>query len=229
MLVIVLITIIFLRYVAFSSLIDYLISKTNLEPIFTLKRKSDQRRKEIINSFYSSIIFGFGMWFLFKLWQLELLELADDSYSFIYHIFSIFLALMIHETYYYWLHRAMHIKSIYKYIHHGHHDSIQISAWTSFSFDILETLLQVLAFYIIVFTVPLHINSVLFLLILMSLSATINHLNYDIYPSFFRSTFPFNQIIGAKHHALHHKEFKSNYGLYFTFWDRWMKTQSKKY
>jgi sterol desaturase/sphingolipid hydroxylase (fatty acid hydroxylase superfamily) len=209
--------------------VDYLISKSRLEPIFTFKKKPNQKRKEIINSFYSSIIFGIGMWFLYRLWQLELLDLADNSYSVIYHLFSIFAALIIHETYYYWLHRAMHLKPIYKYIHHGHHDSIQVSTWTAFSFDFLETLLQVFAFYIIAFTVPLHIYSILFLLILMSLSATINHLNYEVYPKFFRTTFPFNQLIGAKHHALHHKEFKTNYGLYFTFWDKWMKTQSKHY
>ncbi|MGZ5247104.1 MAG: hypothetical protein ACXWV5_08645, partial [Flavitalea sp.] len=32
--------------------------------------------------------------------------------------------------------------------------------------------------------------------------------------------------IGATHHSLHHKQFKFNYGLYFTFWDKWKKTES---
>jgi sterol desaturase/sphingolipid hydroxylase (fatty acid hydroxylase superfamily) len=25
---------------------------------------------------------------------------------------------------------------------------------------------------------------------------------------------------------LHHSQFRFNYGLYFTFWDHWMKTES---
>jgi sterol desaturase/sphingolipid hydroxylase (fatty acid hydroxylase superfamily) len=33
-------------------------------------------------------------------------------------------------------------------------------------------------------------------------------------------------IIGATHHSLHHKQFKYNYGLYFTFWDKLKKTES---
>jgi sterol desaturase/sphingolipid hydroxylase (fatty acid hydroxylase superfamily) len=27
------------------------------------------------------------------------------------------------------------------------------------------------------------------------------------------------------HHNLHHEKSRGNYGLYFTFWDRWMGTQ----
>jgi hypothetical protein len=36
-------------------------------------------------------------------------------------------------------------------------------------------------------------------------------------------------LIGATHHSLHHKQFKYNYGLYFTFWDKWKKTESPLY
>lgn len=227
MLITSLIFIIFLRYLLFSQFVETLVSKSKLTPIFNLKRKDGQKKKEIINSFYSSVFFGAGMWGLYSLWSNKYLILASNDDPTLYHIGSIFAALIIHETYYYWLHRLMHLKKFYKYIHQGHHDSIRVSSWTAFSFDIYETILQVLAFYIIAFTVPLHIFSILFLLIFMSLSATINHLNYDLFPSFMHKIFPFNKLIGAKHHALHHKEFKTNYGLYFTFWDKWMGTESK--
>jgi sterol desaturase/sphingolipid hydroxylase (fatty acid hydroxylase superfamily) len=123
----------------------------------------------------------------------------------------------------------MHHKRLYKYLHKGHHDSVEVSSWTAFSFAPLETVLQVLPFYVISFMIPLHLYSVGFLLLFMSVSATINHLNYEIYPKFFRTNFPFSLLIGATHHALHHKEFKTNYGLYFTFWDKWMNTESKDY
>lgn len=222
-----LVLIIFLRYLFFSYLIELIVSKTKLTPIFNFKRKVNQKKKEIINSFFSSVLFGIGMWGLYLLWSYEYLELASNNDSLIYHIGSVFIALFIHETYYYWLHRVMHIKKFYKYIHQGHHDSIRVSTWTAFSFDIFETILQVLAFYIIAFTIKLHIYSILFLLVFMSVSATINHLNYDLFPSFMHKIFPFNSLIGARHHALHHKEFKTNYGLYFTFWDKWMGTESK--
>lgn len=228
-LIIALSMIIFIRYVGFSYVVEFLIKKTNYKKVFTLKRKKNQRKKEILLSFYSSIIFGIAFYFLHELWVKGYISFTDETFPFWYHPLSITIALFIHETYYYWLHRVMHHKKLYKLMHKGHHDSIEVSPWTSFAFDPLETIFQVLPFYIIVFLLPLHLYSILFLLLLMSLSATINHLNYEIFPQFFKHTFPFNQLIGATHHALHHKEFTTNYGLYFTFWDKWMGTESEKY
>lgn len=101
---------------------------------------------------------------------------------------------------------------------------VVVSCWTSFSFDWLETIFQILALYIIAFTIPLHLYSMAFILLFMSVSATINHLNYEVYPKFLMKYF-----IGATHHAYHHKEFKKNYGLYFTFWDKIMRTESTNY
>ena len=223
------IAIIFIRYVVFSFSIESLVKLLNLEKIFNLKRKTNQKRKEIILSAYSSIIFGIFFYYMFFLWEQEKINILTEEKSAWYHFLSISAALMFHETYYYWLHRLMHYKKIYKYIHKGHHDSVEVSSWTAFAFDPLETFFQVLPLYIIIQFIPLHLYSVLFLLIVMSLSATINHLNREIYPMFFRKYFPFNLFIGATHHALHHKEFKTNYGLYFTFWDKIMKTESRNY
>ena len=136
--------------------------------------------------------------------------------------------MFLHDTYYYWLHRAMHHKKLYRYLHRGHHDSVEVSAWTSFAFDPLESLLQILPLYLISLVMPLHPISIIFLLSAMSISAVINHLNYEIYPRYFKKVFPFSMLIGATHHALHHKEYRTNYGLYFTLWDKWMNTESPK-
>lgn len=225
----ILIIAIFSRYLILSYIIEKLVTRSNLGKVFTFKRKPDQQKREIILSLYSSIIFGISFYFLYDLWLDGRITLASNSEPLWFHLICLLCALLFHETYYYWLHRIMHHKSLYPYLHKGHHDSVEVSSWTAFAFDPLETIFQVIPFYIIIFTIPLHLYSVIILLIIMSVSATINHLNYEIYPKFFRRIFPFNQLIGATHHALHHKEFKTNYGLYFTFWDKWMKTESTKY
>ena len=56
---------------------------------------------------------------------------------------------MIHETYYYWLHRWMHLPHIYKYVHKAHHESLTTTAWTSFSFHPIESFLQGLPLFIL--------------------------------------------------------------------------------
>ena len=97
------------------------------------------------------------------MWKTGVIKLADSSFSILYHIGSLALAVMIHETYYYWTHRAMHHKKLYRLFHKGHHDSIEVSSWTSFAFDPLETIVQIVPFFIIVYfytSSPLRVNCV---------------------------------------------------------------------
>jgi len=59
----------------------------------------------------------------------------------------------------------------------------------------------------------------------MTFSAIINHAGVEIYPrnSFFKGFK--KHVIGATHHDIHHRHAQKNFGLYFTFWDRWMNTE----
>ena len=59
----------------------------------------------------------------------------------------------------------------------------------------------------------------------MTFSSVINHLNIEIYPKNSNNILT-KWVIGATHHSLHHKQFKYNFGLYFTFWDKIEKTES---
>jgi sterol desaturase/sphingolipid hydroxylase (fatty acid hydroxylase superfamily) len=59
----------------------------------------------------------------------------------------------------------------------------------------------------------------------MTFSSVINHLDIEIYPKNSGKSWG-KWVIGATHHSLHHKQFKYNFGLYFTFWDRLKKTES---
>ena len=133
--------------------------------VFTGKRLPNQKRKEIINSFIASILFSLGIIGLYQLWLNGYLNIDTNTDINItrwwYHLLSLILALFIHETYYYWLHRLMHSPKVYKYIHQGHHDSIIVTAWSAFSFDWVETILQVLAFYLMMFCIPMHILSLI--------------------------------------------------------------------
>ena len=45
----------------------------------------------------------------------------------------------------------------------------------------------------------------------------------------FRNSFWFQIINSSVYHNLHHKKFQGNYGLYFRFWDRIMKTENPNY
>ncbi len=190
--------------------------------------RKDQLKKEIYWSMWSSLIFGFFGALLFFFWQKDWTAIYTDvnQYGLWYLPVSFIVLALIHETYYYWIHRAMHHPKIFRKVHKVHHDSLVPSPWTAFSFHPWESLLEALIVPAILLLLPVHIFVLLAYLIFMTLSSVINHLDIEVYPKAFINS-PFGKwFIGATHHHYHHAEFKTNYGLYFTFWDRWMKTES---
>ena len=189
-----------------------------------------QIKKEITWSILSSVIFAFVGAITYFLWNhnLTAIYLNPAEYGFWYLPVSLIVMMLIHETYYYWLHRAMHIPKIYKKVHKVHHQSLSPSPWTAFSFHPWESILEAIIIPLILIFLPVNIYVLLFYLIFMTFSSVVNHLDIEIYPEFFRKSSFGKLWIDATHHHFHHKEFITNYGLYFTFWDKWMGTESRK-
>lgn len=134
--------------------------------------------------------------------------------------------MLLHETFYYWLHRLMHHPKVFTIVHKVHHDSNITSPWTAFSFHPLEGVLQAVFLPALLLLMPVHLYVLILHLTLMTFSSVINHLDIEVYPKNFHKNVFGRWLIGATHHSLHHKQFRYNYGLYFTFWDKWKKTES---
>ncbi len=185
---------------------------------------------EIKWSIATSAIFGLAGAIAAVLWQKGYtaiyLELRADQLD--YFVLSIVLAMLIHDTYYYWLHRWMHHPRVFPWLHKVHHDSLVASPWTAFSFHPLEACLQAFILPIIVLFLPLHPYAIVLFLLIITLSSLVNHLNVEIYPTRLIKQWPGRLLIGATHHGLHHAQFTYNFGLYFTFWDLWMRTESPR-
>ena len=191
----------------------------------------NQFRREVKWSLLSSAIFALLFvitFFLYGKGYTKVYTYIHD-YGVVYFFMSIVLYLGLYETYYYWLHRWMHKPGVFRLVHKVHHESVHTSAFTSFSFHPLEALLQFIFLPVMIMIIPIHFGALAIILILMTVSSIVNHAGIEIYPGRFYKHPVGKWIIGSTHHDLHHKEFKSNYGLYFTFWDKWMKTESKVY
>ena len=188
-----------------------------------------QFRKELGWSLITSVIFAVIGGLTILAYQKGYTAIYQDvaEYGWWYLPISLVLSMTIHETYYYWLHRWMHQPKVFRYIHQVHHASVSTSPWTAFSFHPIEGLLEAIIFPLIVLVLPLHPSVILIQLTLMTFSAVINHLDIEIYPKNILGNWVGKFFIGATHHSLHHKQFKFNYGLYFTFWDKLGKTESQ--
>ena len=192
--------------------------------------RKDQVYNEILWSFISSLIFAVIGAVTYVLWQNDATAIYIDIsvYGIWYVPLSLILLLFLHETYYYWVHRLMHHPKIFKHVHKVHHDSLTPTPFTAFSFHPWEALLEAIILPILLVIIPVNIWVLVSYLIIMTFSSVINHLDIEIYSQRFMNSAIGKWFIGATHHHYHHSEFKTNYGLYFTFWDRWMGTESSK-
>ncbi len=225
--------IVFVRYLVVSGLYHYIFytlfrKKIHQRIINASPKQKKQLRKEVYWSALTSLIFALSGTGMVILWQKGYTRIYTDysAYPLWYIPVSLGITLFLHETYYYWLHRWMHRPKVFRNIHKVHHESIKTSSLTAFSFHPVESVLQAVIIPAIVLFLPMHIYILLFLLVLMTFSGTINHAGVEVYPKSFHSHFFGKWLIGATHHDLHHKQFRFNFGLYFTFWDKWMHTES---
>lgn len=224
---------IFGRYVLIAALFHYLF-KVKYASFFQERevnaraRRPQQHWREIGYSFITAVIFALIGTGMIVAWQKNYTKIYThfDDYPRWWFVVSIVLVLFIHETYYYWLHRWMHHPKVYKWVHKAHHDSITTSAWTSFSFHPLESILQAVVLPVLMFIIPVHYVAIGIILLVMTTTSVINHLNTELYPKDFQRHWFGKWWIGATHHSLHHSQFKYNFGLYFTFWDKWAGTES---
>ena len=193
--------------------------------------KDGQYKREVKWSMITAGLFAVAGAILLVLWQQGYTKVYLDvaDYPLWWLPLSLLIAMVLHETYYYWLHRWMHHPRIFRIVHKVHHDSNITSPWTAFSFHPLEGLLQAIFLPLLLLLLPMHLYVVLLQLTIMTFSSVINHLDIEVYPKGFYKHFFGRWLIGATHHSLHHKQFKYNYGLYFTFWDKWKGTESPLY
>ena len=137
------------------------------------------------------------------------------------------LLLLMHDTYFYWMHRLIHHPRLFKLVHLVHHRSVNPSPWAAYAFHPLEAVLESLIFVIFLFTVPINWWHLFLFFVISLLYNVYGHLGYELYPAGFNRHWLGKWLNTSVSHNLHHHYFKGNYGLYFLFWDRMMGTLRK--
>jgi len=195
------------------------------------KHKISIIETEIASSVVSFIIFAGFMASIIIFNQMGITRIYADinQYGFWYLPVSFILMLIIHDTYFYWIHRMMHLPILFKYIHKHHHRSKSPTPWASFSFHPVEAILEFIFIIPVVFVLPLHLSVFIFFAFVMTIINVLGHLGYELFPKHFLKT-PSGKLFNtATHHDMHHHYSKGNYGLYFNIWDRLMSTNHKRY
>jgi sterol desaturase/sphingolipid hydroxylase (fatty acid hydroxylase superfamily) len=188
-------------------------------------------RREIAYSVLTTLIFtGYG-WVVFMspLTSYTQVYFTIEEWGWGYFWGSVGFMLIVHDTYFYWTHRAMHHRLFFSWFHRVHHLSQNPSPWAAFAFHPLEALVEGGIIWVFAFLLPIHPLAVALFMLFMTIYNVYGHLGYELYPRSFASSFVGKWINTSVNHNQHHQYFKGNYGLYFLWWDRWMGTLREDY
>jgi len=147
-----------------------------------------------------------------------------------WYFFGIFpLLFLMHDTYFYWMHRLIHHPRLFRWVHLVHHRSVNPSPLAAYAFHPVEAFLESMIFVIFLFTVPITAWHLLIFFVISLSYNVYGHLGYELYPEGFSRHWLGRWLNTSVSHNLHHHYFNGNYGLYFLFWDRAMGTLREDY
>lgn len=204
-----------------------------------LKRQKIQRKDASRKDFVREIWYSMQSTLVFSIISAVILFTPLRQYTQVYRNIgdfplwymgvSLLVSLVVHDTYFYWMHRLLHHPKLFKATHLVHHKSTNPSPWTSYSFHLLEAIAEGGILLVIVCIMPMHPLTVLLFTIAGFIINVYGHLGYELMPRWFRHSWLFELFNSSVHHNLHHSRFKGNYGLYFRIWDRVIGTEHPDY
>jgi len=129
----------------------------------------------------------------------------------------IFMCLVIEDTWHYWVHRLMHDRRLYKYVHKVHHYYQAPFGMTAEYAHPVETIVLGTGFFLGIAAFCTHVV-MLWVWVVIRLVETIDvHSGYDI--PYVNPMHLIPGYAGARFHDFHHYNFVGNYASTFRWWD----------
>ena len=190
--------------------------------------------REITSSFRT--VFFFGLTGLTTVLMVEggLIHINKGGYSVGLFAVQLIAITLAHDTYFYWMHRALHHRRLFRATHLHHHKSRTPTAWAAYSFSAWEGVAEAAFMPIFLLGVSLagvaYIDFAIFIFLAwMIIRNVIGHAGIELHPAGWVDSKWLDWLTTTTHHDLHHSEGNHNFGLYFTWWDRWMGTEHPQY
>ena len=208
-----------------------------LAPLLKSRRIRERRapasqiKTELFNSFRTICVFVALDIVIFDLADSGIFRKYEDisEYGQLWYWASIPLAIILHDTYFYWTHRAMHHAKLYKRFHLTHHRSHNPTPFTAYSFAVGEAVVMYAYVPIMMLFLPLHDSALAIVLLVMIFKNALAHCGYELFPKNTTQNPILRHLTTVTHHDMHHEKAGGNFGFYFTWWDQWMGTEHKNY
>jgi sterol desaturase/sphingolipid hydroxylase (fatty acid hydroxylase superfamily) len=190
-----------------------------------------QMRREILASLRTVLIFSLFGLSIAVLVRLDLLPVYENpaERGWAYFALNVLVLIVGHDAWFYWTHRIMHRPGLFRWFHTLHHSSYNPSPWTSYAFDASEAVVNAIYLPLAMILMPTSILAAFIFTGHMMLRNAIGHCGYEVFPARSDGRPLLGWLTAVTHHDLHHARARTNFGLYFTFWDRMMGTEDPEY
>ena len=198
--------------------------------IFSNKTKKKQLMFEFKNSM-SSLVIGFlGFYVLYLLNQSDLTFSYSgvDKYGYVYFVLSFFIVQFCHEVYFYFTHKLMHTKALFKY-HAIHHKSIKPTPLASYSFHPVEASVHALFFVLAGVLLPVHELMVPLFYVFSHYINMWGHMGVEFWIDNIDDRKVWKELNTPTHHFQHHLNPDSNFSIYYNTLDRIYGTNNPNY
>ena len=136
-------------------------------------------------------------------------------------VLSFLISMVAYDTWFYWMHRLLHSRRLYRRIHRWHHLSLPSVAWSNNSDTLLDNLFLQSYWLAAHLIVPIAPVVLLVHKLYDHVSGIIGHSGIEHGGAICWPPSPMNSVT---HHDQHHRYFNCNYAPHFTVWDRLMGT-----
>ncbi|MGB0920409.1 MAG: sterol desaturase family protein [Alphaproteobacteria bacterium] len=187
--------------------------------------------REVKYSMLTVVVFGLTgvLGFTFYNTGISQLYLDVSDYGWLWLAASLPIKLVLHDAWFYWTHRAMHHRRLFRQVHWTHHKSKVPTPFTALSFDPPEAFSHALFGNLYMLLVPMHPIVGIAFFAIMIIRNVMGHTGYELHPRGWLNSPLTRWINTTTHHDLHHQNGNYNFGLYFTWWDKWMGTEHPDY
>jgi sterol desaturase/sphingolipid hydroxylase (fatty acid hydroxylase superfamily) len=165
-------------------------------------------RDQVRDNMFWSILSGVTVWTGYEassywMYASGRLPVIDDPW---YFVACLYLLIAWSTTNFYFVHRALHWKPVYRYVHELHHRNVDVGPWSGISMHPLEHLVYFSPF-LLWWLLPVHPVIIILTGFYQALSPALSHSGFD-YLKLGRLRIK----TGDWYHQLHHQYFNLNYG-----------------
>jgi sterol desaturase/sphingolipid hydroxylase (fatty acid hydroxylase superfamily) len=187
--------------------------------------------REVLASLRTVVIFSLVGLTIAILASLSLLPVYDDpaQYGWAYFVINVVVLIVAHDAWFYWTHWIMHRPKLFRWFHRLHHRSYNPTPWPAYAFDASEAFVNAIYLLIMMAIMPTSVLAAFIFTAHMMLRNAIGHCGYEIFPATADGRPLLDWMTTVTHHDLHHARPRTNFGLYFTWWDKIMRTEDPTY